>query len=251
MEMSKNKIISHQSIKDAVILFGGEGTRMRPFSLFNPKCLYPFKKKKIIDHVIDETFNQGVKDIYLCVNAKNADLIKEHLSESNLDYFDDKLILEEEPTGTAGWLKWVRPFKDTFLVLNGDDLLDIDVTEALVEHKKSGALITIITTNKENTTDSGNIDTDNPNYFGKVKSFEEKPEVDTNKLVSTGWYIMEPEVKDLLCKIKKDYIMFETDVFPKVLELGKLYHYPTKGQWFPLGKLEEIRKAKNEWRKHK
>lgn len=241
---------SKSFINNAVILLGGSGVRLRPFSLFYPKCMHIFRNRKIIDEVIDCVFGSGVKDIYLSINYKSESQLKSHLEKRNFDYFDNKLLIEDFPSGTAGWMKWAKKFKDTFLVLNGDDLLDIDLMDVYKQHKDSNAMITIIVTDKKDITNSGSVELEKKGCdFCKIKSFEEKPKKKQEGLASTGWYLVEPDIFDLVRDMNKDSVGFETDIFPELCKYGKIYGYHTKQGWFPLGNYSEINEAVKNWRK--
>ena len=132
---------------------------------------------------------------------------------------------------------------ESFIVSNGDELKDINIEEMYQLHKESNALVTIALTTVED-----------PSKYGvarlsgsKILEFVEKPKKEEapSKLINSGFYIMEPEVIDL---IPKGFSMLEKDVFPKLAKMGRLFGYPFSGQWFDTGNIERYEKALKEWK---
>ena len=217
----------------AVIMAGGEGTRLRPLTTNRPKPMVPIVNKPMLEHTLNLLTQHGFKDTIITMHYLP------HIIE---DYFQDgtehntKLtyITEEKPLGTAGCVKNTEQhLDDTFAVISGDVLTDINLTNALKFHKQRGSVATIILTRVPNPTEYGIVNTD---PTGKIKQFLEKPswgEVFSDA-INSGIYILEP---DILKHIKPDTETdFSKNLFPKLLELGEpLYGYAADGYWCDIG----------------
>jgi len=217
----------------AVIMAGGEGTRLRPLTTNRPKPMVPIVNKPMLEHTINLLKQHEFKDIILTLH---------HLPNTVRDYFQDgedfgvKLthLIEEKPLGTAGGVKNAEQYIDkTFIVFSGDVLSDINLSEALNFHKKTGATATIVLTRVPNPTDYGIVITENT---GRILRFLEKPgwgEVFSDQ-INSGIYILEP---DVLKHVKTDMEFdFSKNLFPKLLELDEpLYGFASDGYWCDIG----------------
>ncbi len=217
----------------AVIMAGGEGTRLRPLTTNRPKPMVPIVNKPMLEHTLNLLAQHGFNDTIVTMH---------YLPQIIEDYFQDgtefntKLtyITEEKPLGTAGSVKNTEQhLDDTFAVISGDVLTDINLTNALKFHKQRGSVATIILTRVPNPTEYGIVNTD---QTGKIKQFLEKPswgEVFSDA-INSGIYILEPEI---LRHIKPDTETdFSKQLFPKLLELGEpLYGYTADGYWCDIG----------------
>lgn len=227
----------------AVILCGGQGTRLRPLTYEIPKSLIPVHGKPVSEYLVELFKKYDCKDIILAVGV---------LKEKMKQYFGDgkrfgvkiNYIEENVPLGTAGPLNLLKnQLSETFFVSNGDELKNIDLNEMLREHKKNNALVTIALTEVED-----------PSSYGvarlsdsKILEFVEKPKKEEapSKFISSGFYIIEPEV---LNYVKEGFCMFEKDVFPVIAQKGRLFGYKFKGQWFDTGTWERYEQAIKEWK---
>jgi len=226
----------------AVILVGGEGTRLHPVTLLNPKSMLPLINKPFMENFIFWLKSHGIKDIIFSTG---------HLPEVFNNYFGDgskfglKLTYarEENPMGTCGGVKNVEKYLDgdRFMVFNGDIFSSLDLTDMIVSHKREKADITISLTAVENPADYGLVPIDNE---GKVKQFLEKPgqkEITTN-LINAGVYIIEPYVMKLVPE-GKNY-SFERGLFPRALNEGyKIYGYVSESYWLDVGTPQKYLKA--------
>lgn len=228
--------------KKALILAGGKGTRLRPLTDTIPKALIEIHGRTITEHLFDLLKKYGIKEIYISVG---------HLKEKIIDYFKDgtnfgvkiQYIKEYEPLGTAGPLKIGREFfKESLIVSNGDELKKIEIDKMYELHKKLKALATIALTKVED-----------PSQYGvarveknKILEFIEKPKKENapSNLINAGFYIIEPEVIDM---IPDGFCMFEKDIFPKLAVQGKLAGFSFSGQWFDTGNAERLERARNNW----
>ena len=217
----------------AVILVGGEGTRLRPLTYHTPKPMVPVLNVPFLEHVIRNLKQHNVTEIVMA---------QYYLPVSMREYFGDgsklgvKLyyVMEESPLGSAGAVKNVEDFLDgTFFVLNGDIFHNRDLTAILKYHRRHRAKATIVLTPVADPTLYGVVETDKRN---QVKRFLEKPkpkEVTTN-MINAGTWVVEPEV---LQRIPPDTkFSFERDLFPQMLTDGlPFYAYPTDNYWMDTG----------------
>ncbi|MEW6033450.1 MAG: NDP-sugar synthase [Chloroflexota bacterium] len=221
----------------AVILVGGEATRLRPLTCNTPKAMVPVLNRPFLEHILHRLHSHGVDTVVLALG---------HMYQSIADYFGDgqrlglKLIysVEDQPLGTAGPVRLAQQYlDDRFLVLNGDVFSDFDITSLVEFHARNGARATITLTPVENPTIYGVVETE-PN--GRVKRFVEKPrweEVTTN-LINAGVYVLETNVLDLIPGQAR--VMFEHDVFPLLLKRGEpVFGYRLQGYWIDIGTPEK------------
>ena len=217
----------------AVILVGGEGTRLRPLTYNTPKPMVPVLNVPFLEHVIRNLKEHNITEIVMA---------QYYLPATMREYFGDgsklgvKLyyVMEESPLGSAGAVKNVEDFLDgTFFVLNGDIFHNRDFTAILKYHRRHRAKVTIVLTPVVNPTLYGVVETDKRN---KVKRFMEKPkpeEVTTN-MINAGTWVVEPEVLQRIPPGTK--FSFERELFPQMLADGlPFYAYPTDNYWMDTG----------------
>ncbi|MDD5701784.1 MAG: NDP-sugar synthase [Dehalococcoidales bacterium] len=221
----------------ALILVGGEATRLRPLTCNMPKSMVPVLNTPFLEHVIRYLSGHSTDNIVLAQG---------HLPKPMDDYFQDgsrlgiKLTyaLETRPLGTAGAVKNAEQFlTDRFLVLNGDIFTDLNITDMLRFHEERRAKVTIALTPVEDPTAYGLIETSSD---GKVNRFLEKPswnQVTTN-MINAGTYIIE---KDVLNRIPpQTNFSFERQLFPMLLEQGEpIYGYTSPAYWIDIGTPEK------------
>ena len=216
----------------ALILAGGEGTRLRPLTTTIPKPVVPLAGQPFISFMIEWLRRHGVDDVILGCGFM-ADGVREVLGDGESLGIRLRYIEEPEPLGTGGALKFAEELLDErFFMLNGDVLTDIDLTQELAQHEQTGALATLAL-----------YPVDDPSAYGlvrrnrdmSVKQFLEKPspeEIDTN-LINAGAYILERDVLDVMAPAGTS-ISIERDVFPKLVGNG-LYGYESHGYWMDIG----------------
>ena len=225
-----------RSVK-AVILVGGEGTRLRPLTYSTVKAMVPVLNKPFIEYVIRHLSNHNIDDVILAVGYR---------PDSITAYFGDagqlrtKLIYSVEPVplGTAGPVKYAEQYiNDTFFVINGDVFTDIDFTDMLDFHKSKAAKVTIALTPVDDPTRFGVVETDNQM---RVTRFVEKPswEQVTSNMINAGIYILDTEILERIPQGKR--FMFEHDVFPALLADGEaVFGYATNTYWMDMGTPEK------------
>ena len=239
----------------AMILAAGKGTRVRPITHTIPKPMIPILQKPVMEFLLELLREHGFTEIMVNVS---------HLAEEIENYFrdgqrfgveiaysfegrieDGELI--GDAIGSAGGLKKIQNFQrffdDTFVVLCGDALVDLDLTEAVKRHKAKGALASLITKRvpRDQVSSYGVVVTDEE---GRVRSFQEKPEVDeaASDMINTGIYIFEPEVLDFVPSDQPFDI--GSDLFPKLVAAGApFYALPMEFEWVDIGKVPDYWQA--------
>lgn len=231
-------------VKKAIVLVGGEGTRLRPFTYELPKALLPIHGKPMVQHVLDLLKSHGVTQVYLAIGYK-GEMIKDYFGDGSKFGLEIKYIIEKTPLGTAGPLRLAKKYLDeTFLIVWGDILSQIDLSDFMHFHKNNEGLATVALTTVED-----------PSRYGvasmkgsKIVEFIEKPakEDAPSNLINAGMAIMEPEVIDKFVP-GKGKAMVEYDIYPQLARERKLCGYPFQGQWFDTGTHEAYEKAIKEW----
>lgn len=218
----------------AVILAGGEGTRLRPITEDIPKPLVPIGGKPCMSHILELLKKNGIDEavVTLCYLGEK---IKEYYGESSLGV-KLKYFTEKEPLGTAGSVKSViSELGERFLVICGDALCETDITEAEKSHKDRGAELTMILKEVEDTSGYGVVSFSKE---GRVERFIEKPQGKSfSNFVNTGMYIVEKKVFDLVPEGRK--FDFSKDLFPEMLRRGSgLYAHVSKDYWCDIGSIK-------------
>lgn len=217
----------------AVILAGGEGTRLQPLTLHTHKGMVPILNRPFLEHALDHLRNHGIREVILALC---------HLHHQIVDYFGDgsafgvKLhyVVEESPLGTAGAVRNTAHLLDnTFLVLNGDIYTDLDLKSLLAFHREQGALATIALTQVEDPSPYGVVET---GPGGRVLRFLEKPRPGETPArdINAGTYVLEPQALRHIPRGQP--YMFERGLFPSLLEQGlPLFAYHTQSYWMDMG----------------
>jgi mannose-1-phosphate guanylyltransferase len=217
----------------AIILVGGEATRLRPLTCNTPKSMVPVLNIPFLEHVIRYLSGHGIKDIILAQG---------HLPKPMGDYFQDgsrfgvKLTysLETKPLGTGGAVKNAENLlKDVFVVLNGDIFTDLDLTAMLKFHRERESKVTISLTPVEDPTAFGLIESYSD---GRITRFIEKPSWDqvTTNMINAGAYIMD---REMLKRIPaQTSYSFERQLFPQLLEQNDpMYAFSASSYWIDIG----------------
>ncbi|HEX75575.1 MAG TPA: NDP-sugar synthase [Dehalococcoidia bacterium] len=221
----------------AIILVGGEGTRLRPLTYSTVKAMMPVLNKPFIEYVIRHLSNHKVNEAILALGYK-PDSIRDYFS--NTTQPSAKLIysVEQTPLGTAGAAKNAgQHIDDTFFVLNGDIFTDLDLTDMLNFHRNKDAKVTIALTPVDDPTQFGVVET---NSQQQITRFVEKPSWQqvTSHLINAGIYILEAEILERIPQGKR--FMFEHNVFPKLLADGEpVFGYTTDTYWIDMGTPEK------------
>lgn len=216
-----------------VIMAGGKGTRLYPYTKILPKPLIPIGDIPIMERIIDRFRSYGAQDFWATVNYKKG-MIKSYFSENMHDY-NISYVEEDQPLGTAGSLRLIgQPFSRPFIVTNCDILIDADYEDLYEYHTRSGNELTIVTALKNIVVPYGVI---HPSENGAVLSMEEKPRL--SYFVNTGMYILNPS---LLSEIPEHTFFHMTDLSDALLAQGrKVGMYPISEESFlDMGEFEEM-----------
>ncbi|MGB0872322.1 MAG: sugar phosphate nucleotidyltransferase [Solirubrobacterales bacterium] len=224
----------------AVILSGGQGTRLRPLTSTMPKPAVPMVNRPMLWYMVDWLARHGVEDIVMSVGFL-ADGLRAALDETGHEGVNIRYVDEPEPLGTAGAIKYAEQHLDErFLVLNGDILTDFDISAEIAQHESTGARATLALVPVDDPTAYGLVLTDSDQ---RVLSFLEKPSVDEvppNPRINAGAYVLERDVMDLIPTGKA--VSFEREVFPALIDNG-IYGYDADGYWLDLGTPERYVEA--------
>ena len=225
----------------AVILAGGLGTRLQPYTNSLPKPMLPLGEKPILEHLIEWIRKNGVKEIVLCVS---------YLRKKIEDYFGDgekfgvkiEYAISKKPLATAGQLKTAEKFIDgTFVCLYGDSIYNFSLRSMIAQHKKSKSIVTMSLYDYKFNLKYGVIDT---TKVGRVNSWNEKPEFSAK--INMGCYVMESELLQLIPK-NKPYGM--DDTIRKVLaKKKKVTSVISKKGFIDIGDKETYEKANDEYK---
>jgi len=220
----------------AVILAGGHGTRLLPLTFTKPKPMLPIAQKPVLFYIINSLVSQGFNEIIITTS---------YLTKQIQDYFGDGAAFgthlvysqEKKPLGTAGGVKNVEKYLDeSFAVIQGDNITDISFVEELSYHRAKGGIATIAVKEVKKPWRYGIVDLDQND---RILRFAEKPRPEEcfSNLISTGLYVLEPEVLDYIPKNK--YYDFAMNLFPTLLKNDHpIYGYRTSAFWVDAGGLE-------------
>jgi NDP-sugar pyrophosphorylase family protein len=229
------------SIKTAFLLCGGKGTRLRPITYEMPKALIPVQGRTLLEHTLDLLKRHDISRVLISVGYLK-DMIERHFGDGSKFGVDIMYIEESRPLGTAGPLRLAKDLlKETFIVSNGDELKDIDIGRMEDLHSRNSAAATIALTEAEDPARYGVAVMEND----RILKFMEKPKVPPSNLINSGFYVMEPEVLDM---VPPGQSSLERDIFPRIAQSGKLFGFPFSGQWFDCGNMERYERALKEWR---
>ncbi len=246
-EVLLSRTFEHET-RQAVILASGEGVNMRPFTYEIPKPLIPVNSRPLLEHVIDLLRQHEITNIVITISHLGAK-IKNHFKDGSQFGVSIRYAEEKKPSGTGGALLAARPLLDDnqFLVVYGDVLLDLDLTEFLQAHQNQKAAVgTIALTSVAD-----------PSAYGAVKlrgtrvvEFSEKPVIssDVSRLVFAGVAGFDSTVFDFFPKRSKQ-LSLEQHIFPDLIQQGRLFGYPFEGQWFDVSTPEVYERVLKHWKK--
>jgi mannose-1-phosphate guanylyltransferase len=223
----------------ALVLAGGEGTRLRPLTYTTPKPVMPLAGRPFLSFMLDWLHRHGVDEVILSCGFL-SDGVRRVLG----DIYDGmrlRYVVEEEPLGTAGPVRLALDeglLDDRLLVLNGDVLTDLDLTLQLEQHERTGATATLALVAVEDTATYGVVPTDEE---GRVEAFLEKSmgPVPTNR-INAGAYVLERSVAESIPAGRA--VSFEREIFPALVGAG-LYGYGAAGYWIDIGTRERYLEA--------
>jgi dTDP-glucose pyrophosphorylase len=235
LEMSPQRQTKETFENAVVIMAGGRGTRLDPFTKILPKPLVPLRDKPIIEHIMDRFFVNGFSRFILIVNYKK-EMIKSYFSDTKLPY-SIEFVDEAEYSGTAGGLSLLRNKIDSaFIVTNCDTILEGEFSDFFKWHREHNNLLTIIGSHKEIEVPYGVLSMNN----GLLLGIDEKPKIDL--FINTGTYILESSLLGYIA----DGECIDMDKFidkVKTATNERVGVYPHWGGWLDLGQWDEYRKS--------
>lgn len=220
----------------AVILAGGLGTRLQPYTTFLPKAMLPLGEKPLLEHLIEWIKNNGVDSFVLCVS---------YLRRTIEDYFEDgsrfgvkiEYAVANRPLATAGQLKTAQEFiDDTFVCVYGDSIFEFSLKNMINYHKKKKSFVTMGLAEYKTTIPYGFIEMDKTN---RVKTWQEKPDVKGN--INIGCYVMEPGIFELIPE-GKPYGM-DLVIRSALAKKNRISGYPIKNGFIDIGDKSSYRRA--------
>ncbi len=218
---------------EAIILAGGFGTRLRPFTFTRAKSLLPILNEPMISHLI-RTLPKKVDTVVLAVNYR-----REQIEEYFCTHDVGKTIIvneEPEPLGTGGAVKYADKYiKGAFFVLNADIICSLNLAEMLRFHERKKAVITISLWPVENVSEFGVVDIQKD---GTITKFVEKPKAEDapSDLINAGAYLLEPQVLNYIETGK--LVSMEKEIFPQVIQnTGRFFGYKFQGYWRDVGRI--------------
>ncbi|MGQ9539070.1 MAG: sugar phosphate nucleotidyltransferase [Candidatus Bathycorpusculaceae bacterium] len=222
----------------ALILAGGFATRLRPLSCTRPKILFPIINKPLVEWILERLSQSDVREVIFAINSQTAF----HLRRSKFSKHGIKIVYScdppKKPLGTGGPVKRAEKFLEgeCFLVVNGDIFANLDYGEIIKAHRDKNATVTIALHHVKD-----------PSRYGvaelaeddRIKRFIEKPPAgaSTSNLINAGIYVLSEEIFSYIPKGRK--VSLEREIFPKLVEEGRLYGYVFKGLWRDIGKMED------------
>ena len=225
----------------AVVMAGGEGSRLRPLTIGRPKPMVPMVSKPVMGHILDLLKRQGITEVVVTLHFM-PEAIQSYFGDGHTLGMEIHYALEETPLGTAGSVKNAREYLDEpFIIISGDAVTDINLQDVISFHQEKSAEATLTLYRVPNPLEYGVIITDQD---GRITQFLEKPswgEV-ISDTVNTGIYVIDPSVLELIEEgVPTDW---SKHVFPQLLESGRpLFGYVADGNWTDVGDIAEYMRA--------
>ncbi|MFA6198308.1 MAG: sugar phosphate nucleotidyltransferase [Patescibacteria group bacterium] len=232
-------------IKRAVILAGGHGVKMRPFTYEMPKTMIPVRGKPILQYIIESLRDVGLTQITIVIGRPLGENIQKYFHDGAQYGVSITYVTESKNAGTAGALRPLnKVIHEPFLLYYGDVLADIDIRELMEFHKEHAPVVSAALTATDHYSDYGVVKLKGHT----IVDFVEKP---TDKeylgLVSAGIFVVEPTIFDYLPD--KQPASLEEDVLPKLIKTKKLNGYPFSGRWYDISTPEIYEHVLKEWTK--
>ena len=222
-----------------IILAGGRGIRLDPFSRILPKPLFPIGNKPIAEILVHQLQLAGFNEIIMCLGYL-ADLIKLYFQDGSYYGLSIRYSVETEPLGTAGPLRMVSDLEENFLVINGDELTTLDFRALFEHHLAMKADMTVAVQKKSVSSSFGVLEITD----GQVTAYSEKPTI--NYWASMGIYVIN---KRILSLIPENECFDMPDLVQRLLsEHAQVVSYESQDLWFDIGTMADLEKAKEEFK---
>jgi len=227
----------------AVILAGGMGRRLLPYTTVLPKPLMPVGEYPILEVILRQLERAGFSDVVICTGHLH-EIIRAYLAQSSHPGLHLGYTHEEEPLGTIGPLRLVDHLGEDFLVMNGDILTDLDYRKLLESHRKRKATATIATYHREVHVDFGVLE---PDEDGRIRGFREKPTYPFE--VSMGIYAFS---RDILRFVPEDGPFgFDQLMLAMIAGDARVYSYPHRGYWLDIGRPDDYERSIVEFERYR
>jgi NDP-mannose synthase len=219
----------------AVILAGGKGRRLQPYTTTIPKPLFPLGEKPILQVIIEQLKSFGITDFIISLGHLGG-LIEAFFGDGTTFGCNISYVRESEPLGTAGPISLLQDMENDFIYMNGDILSTINFKDAIDFHKKNNAQMTVCTYEKKVKSTLGVIKLDD---YSNIIDYLEKPE--TSYLVSSGIYVLNNDVQKF---VPKNMRLDLPDLVMNLVNNNQVVKaFPIHGDWFDIGTPEELEKA--------
>ncbi|MCR4368887.1 MAG: nucleotidyltransferase family protein [archaeon] len=225
-------------VRQAFVLAGGKGERLRPLTEKIPKPLIEVRGKPILQYALENLIEHGVDEVILATGYLH-EKIEEKFGDGSWLGISIKYSVEKEALGTGGALKAAREMlEERFAMLNGDNIADFDVTAMAQRHAKHGAMATLALVEVEDVSSYGIAKL----HGERISEFVEKPRQEDapSKLANAGCYIIE---RGGLSHLPKGFCMIEKTMFPQLAARGKLFGFMHTGKWFTTDTFERLKRA--------
>jgi mannose-1-phosphate guanylyltransferase / phosphomannomutase len=233
----------------AVIMAGGQGTRLRPLTSDQPKPMIPIVNLPCMEHIVELLKRHGFTDIAVTLQFM-PDEIRDYFGDGSDWGVNMRYSIEDAPAGTAGSVKMAEQQLglegERLLIISGDALTDADLTRLVEFHEEKGSEATMVLKSVENPLDFGIVITEED---GRISRFLEKPAWGQvfSDTVNTGIYLLEPSVMEEIPDPEEGEYDFSKELFPKLLDAGRpLYGYVTDDYWEDIGTLEQFASAQRD-----
>ncbi len=239
LNTKKKKKQSFLSKTTIVVMAGGKGTRLKPYTNILPKPLLPINDKAIIEHIIDNFIFYGAKKFYISINVKNY-IIKAFFREKF--YKEEITFLEEKKSlGTCGSLSLInyKSISENFILTNCDIISYIDLNKLIAHHKKNSSIMTLVAAQKNHTLSYGSIELDQKGFLENIK---EKPSY--NLLVNIGIYVINKKCLQYIPKNKPLDINHLIETLKNRGESVSIFQINDE-EWLDTGQIKEIHNVKN------
>lgn len=233
----------------AIILAGGEGTRLRPLTEDTPKPLIPVRNKPVLAYILEELEREGISDVFISIGYKGEKIINFINSLGNHPNTKINYIVEEKALGTGGALRFalsrMRKDYDDVFVINGDDLFTLDLASMYALHKREGAFATLAVKRVQDISGYGVLEIKG----NKITKFMEKPDTslmqDKSGTINIGKYIFSREALDSLPNLEK--FPLERGFLEGAVLDKKIIAFESKGKWMPIDTHERYKNAIEFW----
>jgi mannose-1-phosphate guanylyltransferase/phosphomannomutase len=232
-------------MRKAIVMAGGQGSRLRPLTLTRPKPMMPVANRPVMAHILDWLKGHGFSEVLVTLHYR-ADDIRRAFGDGRSLGLKITYRVEEEPLGTAGSVKFAEDWiaGEPFLIASGDALTDLDLTALTGRHRKTGAWLTLGLKHVEDPSQYGIVILDDR---GRVSRFQEKPGASQafSNLANTGIYCVEPQVLEKVPRGRP--YDWSRDVFPQLMAEGlPLFGHMLDGYWCDIGSITDYRRGQRD-----